>query len=322
MQKKRITAVITDLDNTLYDWFGIWHRCFRPMLDEIVRISGVDEERVIDEIRAVHQKYGTTEYAFLIEELPSVRQRHPGGDVREIYESAIGAYRDNRRKYLELYPGVMDTLVTIRRAGSLIVGYTESKQFYTNYRIRKLGLDGVIDYIYSPADHELPHGLRRTYPGETYDFKGTVQRFIPDHELKPNPKVLLEIIGDIGVPKDEALYVGDSLFKDVLMAQDAGVLDVYAKYGEYRRAAGYELLKKVTHWTREMVERERSAGARTHGAGYRPRKRVCRDPRVFRLRKPRPPRKTRRGWDGGPCRYFPDRVRPAGGDSAGGRMGD
>ena len=44
------------------------------------------------------------------------------------------------------------------------------------------------------------------------------------------------------------------------MAQNAGVLDVYAKYGEYRRAAGYELLKKVTHWTEEMVERERSAG--------------------------------------------------------------
>jgi phosphoglycolate phosphatase len=260
MEKKRITAVITDLDNTLYDWFGIWYRCFRPMLDEIVRISGADEERVIGEIRAVHQKYGTTEYAFLIQELPSIRQRHPAGDVCEIYESAIGAYRDNRRKYLELYPGVMDTLAAIRRAGSLIVGYTESKQFYTNYRIRKLDLDGVIDFVYSPPDHELPGSLRRTYPQETYDFKSTVQRFTPDDELKPNPKVLLEIIGDIGVPKDDVLYVGDSLFKDVLMAQNAGVLDVYAKYGEYHERREYELLRRVTHWTEEMVQRERSAG--------------------------------------------------------------
>jgi len=38
------TALITDLDNTLFDWVEVWHRCFSSMLEEIVRISGIPAE--------------------------------------------------------------------------------------------------------------------------------------------------------------------------------------------------------------------------------------------------------------------------------------
>ena len=69
----RKTALITDLDNTLFDWADIWYQCFSAMLDEIVRISGLNRETLISEIRAIHQKYGTSEYSFLIEELPSLQ---------------------------------------------------------------------------------------------------------------------------------------------------------------------------------------------------------------------------------------------------------
>ncbi|MBN2223106.1 MAG: HAD family hydrolase [Deltaproteobacteria bacterium] len=261
MNKRTISVVITDLDNTLFDWFGIWYRCFRPMLNEIVRISGVPEQRIIREIRTVHQKYGTTEYAFLIEELPSVRRKHPNGDIRVIYDAAIEAYRENRRRHLRLYPTVMDTLASIKQAGCLLVAYTESVEFYTNYRIRKLGLDGVIDVVYSPPDHAVPEDFTPAYPPETYTFARTVQRHTPEGEYKPNPKVLLGIIGDIGAAKDEAVYVGDSLHKDIQMAQAAGVLDVFAAYGRIQEKEAYDLLGRVTHWTQEMVERERSAAA-------------------------------------------------------------
>jgi phosphoglycolate phosphatase len=43
------------------------------------------------------------------------------------------------------------------------------------------------------------------------------------------------------------------------MAQQAGVADVYASYGAAQHRPEYELLRKVTHWTPEMVERERHA---------------------------------------------------------------
>ena len=37
-----------------------------------------------------------------------------------------------------------DTLRTIRAAGTLVVAYTESRAYYADYRVRTLGLDGVL----------------------------------------------------------------------------------------------------------------------------------------------------------------------------------
>jgi ribonucleotide monophosphatase NagD (HAD superfamily) len=58
---------------------------------------------------------------------------------------------------------------------------------------------------------------------------------------------------------EEVVYVGDNILKDVYMAQQAGVTDVYALYGASQHKPEYDLLRKVTHWTPEMVERERAA---------------------------------------------------------------
>ena len=97
----RKTTLITDFDNTLYDWFHMWDQSFRPMLAEIVRISGVSEDVLIPEIRRVHQRYGTSEYAFLIEELPSLKGAFPNQNLPEIFDSAIHAYRSARKSSLQ-----------------------------------------------------------------------------------------------------------------------------------------------------------------------------------------------------------------------------
>jgi len=86
------TALITDLDNTLFDWADIWYKCFSAMLDEIVRISGLPRETLIPEIQAIHQKYGTSEYSFLIEELPSLRPLLKGKQATEMFAPAIEAF--------------------------------------------------------------------------------------------------------------------------------------------------------------------------------------------------------------------------------------
>src|SRR5260370_35375971 len=45
--------------------------------------------------------------------------------------------------------------------------------------------------------------------------------------------------------------------KDVLRAQRGGGKDVWAKYGQAQNREEYELLRRVTHWTLEDVEREK-----------------------------------------------------------------
>jgi hypothetical protein len=46
--------------------------------------------------------------------------------------------------------------------------------------------------------------------------------------------------------------------KDIAMAKEAGVTDVWAKYGVAQDRAEYALLRKVTHWRSEQVSKEQS----------------------------------------------------------------
>ena len=241
------SVLITDLDNTLFDWVELWLNFFSTMLDSIVEISGIPKEQLIPEIAAVHQRHGTSEYSFLIEEIPSLKIFLNGLPATQVFAEPIHSYRMKRRKHLVLYPTVAETLLKIKGRGTRIIGYTESMAFYSNYRVRRLGLDGVLDYVFCPEDHVLPEGLSaedlRGYPAEHYELKYTKQYFTPIGSKKPDTKVLNAIISDLGLIKTDCVYVGDNLMKDVAMALDCGVDDVWAKYGQAHRRPEYKLLQ-------------------------------------------------------------------------------
>lgn len=253
-------VLITDVDNTLLDWQDLWYQTFSAMIGKVIEISRVAPETLYAECSVIHQKYGTSEYSRLLEELPSLQKLY-GDNVLKIMAPAIDTFRDVRRRVLQLYPTVMETLKALKVAGVVIAAYTESQAFYTNYRFRKLGLDGLIDYLYSPKDHSMPDDTpgTRYYAPDSYNLQKTIHRFTPEGEVKPNPDILLEIISELGASIEEVVYVGDNILRDVFMAQQAGVTDVHALYGVSQHKPEYELLRKVTHWTPEMVERERNA---------------------------------------------------------------
>jgi phosphoglycolate phosphatase-like HAD superfamily hydrolase len=263
VDERKISVVITDLDNTLYDWFEVWSQSFNAMLNSLVAQSGVAKETLVSEIKAIHEKYGTSEYALLIQEIPSLRALHPGEDLTKVYAPAVAAYQRKRAEHLRLYPRVLETLETLKAKGCLVVGYTESQLLYTDYRIRALSLDGIVDYLYSPASHDLPPNLPpdqiNFYPTDPEKLRHTVHRPTPKDAEKPNPDVLLSIVSDIGATKEQVVYVGDSLFKDIVMAQQAGVTDVYAAYGvSDKEGEEYQLLRRVTHWKAVAVEKEKT----------------------------------------------------------------
>lgn len=262
MTHLRKSVLITDLDNTLFDWFSLWFYPFDAMVSQILIKSNIPRSILLSEIKSIHQKHGTSEYAFLIEEIPSLQKAHPGRDLSEIYSDAIDLYRAERKRQMKLYPKVLETLKDIRSKGCLIVGYTESLAFYSNYRIRKLGLDGIFDYLYSPADHDIPSNINiketRFYSDTEYQLKKTIHKHTPAGLIKPNSTVLLDIINDICAMPSDCVYIGDSLIKDIVMAQDANVTDIHAAYNIVHNKEEYELLRQVTHWTDEMVEREKT----------------------------------------------------------------
>jgi FMN phosphatase YigB (HAD superfamily) len=234
------------------------------MMKEVVKIGGVPFSELAPEIRAVHQRHGTSEYSFLLEELPTLSKKFPRRKVANVFKPAIESFRAERRRKLSLYPTVAETLLRIKGRGTAIVGYTESMAFYSNYRVRRLGLDGVFDFMFSPRDHDVPESISdiRKYPAAHYKFRHTKQKHTPKGSLKPDTEVLLKIVKELGVRKSDCVYIGDSLTKDVAMARDAGVTDVYAKYGLAQHTKAYALLRTVTHWSDADVEREKRVGER------------------------------------------------------------
>lgn len=258
--KPHLSVLITDLDNTLFDWFEPWYVSFSSLIRVLAEQSGLDKETLYSESQAVFQAHGTSEYAFLLQELPSLKAKHPDQDVVAIYRDAISAYDDARRETLRLYPDVMETLLEIRRSGTLIVGYTESMSFYSVRRVKNLELDGVLDFLFTQDEHDLPDGMDldriRKYPREAYELQRTVLQTTPRGKEKPSARILRFVVGEVGGTLANSAYVGDSLSKDILMAQDAGVIDVLAEYGQVHKREEYDLLKRVTHWTLEQVARE------------------------------------------------------------------
>jgi phosphoglycolate phosphatase-like HAD superfamily hydrolase len=198
--KARISVLITDLDNTLFDWVNIWHRSFSAMLEHLVAISGVPQTELELDFKKVFTRHGTSEYAFAIEELPTLKAKYGDGDLKKICEPAIQAFRAERAATMRTYPGVLETLEELKDRGCLLIGYTESMAFYSNYRLRKLGLDRILDYVYYPADHDVPTGLTREqlrlYPQEHYQLRRTIPSNTPKGERKPNAGVLLDILRD------------------------------------------------------------------------------------------------------------------------------
>jgi len=256
------TTLITDFDNTLYDWFHMWFQSFDAMLNEIVKISGIERAVLLPEIRAIHQKYGTSEYAFLIESLPSLKAKFPNQNLNQLFDPAIHAYRSARNRSLRLYDGVMDALLQLRARDVSIILYTDSLAFYTVDRVKRLGLDGVVDFLYSPPDHEIPDSITTHSQRDKYRLEKTKHRHLRPGEQKPNPEVLKDILTGVGRLAEECIYVGDSLLKDIAMAQDAAVLDVFAEYGRVQDKREYELLQQVSHWTEDMVQKERNTSKR------------------------------------------------------------
>ncbi len=255
-------VLITDLDNTLWDWFGAWFKSFDAMLERLTALSGVPRSELEAEIRDIHRLRHTTEYSNLVNEIPALVSAARGEDPSRFFHEALHVLRSTRRAETRLYPAVLETLRMLRERGIRVIAYTESVAYWTEWRIKYTGLDGMLDVLYSAPDHDLPTGMTRDnlrhLSADSYGLRMTEHRHIPREATKPNVAVLRSILADAGIEPEQAVYIGDSLMKDVAMAQAAGVLDVHAAYGEAQAAEGYDLLRRVSHWSDSEIQRERT----------------------------------------------------------------
>lgn len=267
-------VVIVDLDNTLYDWVSFYVPSFKAMVEELHVITGISQEALLASFQRVHQRHRTTEYSFALQELDVLREADAALSPVEIYkkyDSAIHVFRRMRNRTLHPYRHVRSTLAQLRRAGFVVGAATESLHYHAVQRLKQLRIEQHLNFIASAPDHGEPPGLDkrdlRIFEQQRRHMRGYDSAIrwipIPIGLRKPDSMFLLTVLEAIGIAPHDAAYVGDSLKRDVLMAQRADVLDVYASYGAAVEPGHFDDLLKITYWRDDDIEADRQLSSLT-----------------------------------------------------------
>jgi phosphoglycolate phosphatase len=265
MQKPLVHLLITDLDNTLYDWVTFFASALYDMVNEAARILDVPENVLLEELREVHQRFGDSEHPFALLETRSVQSRFKGRSRKELAEAldeAFHRFSITRHRLLVLYPGVAETLQRLHDRDVPVIGHTEASAINAAFRLRKLAIARFFTRLYArePAPQEHPRPPDSTQASDVIDIA-----YLPSEERKPNPLILHEICRDFRVAPSRTLYVGDSLVRDIGMAKEAGARAAWAEYGTRFESSLWARLVRITHWTPEDVARAEEAKQRYAG---------------------------------------------------------
>jgi phosphoglycolate phosphatase len=239
------SLAILDIDDTLFDWLSMWTTSFIGFRSAL---ASACEQQLIEidlRLRRAHKSVGTSEYPFKGMELNDLFPEIEVSKLSEISDQLQAARADGHK----LYGGVSDSLLELRSTGFRIALHTDAPPLLAGYRVKKLGIAKFADGLYSTRSrvakslNEVPRGCECPH--------------IVVQAKKPDPTALNQILTDFEVEAPDAVYVGDSLMRDVAMASDCNVVSVHASYGDNRDTQGYELLRAVSHWTDEDIEFER-----------------------------------------------------------------
>lgn len=244
------------MDNTLYSWVNYIVPAVEGMVEAVCRATGFPEIKVVQALKRVYARYESNEYPFalqestLFEELPDF-----GSFDKLVILPAMAAFREARRRYLEPYPGVIETLRGLAERKVPVVALTDAPRNPAEQRVRQMDLDGYLAGLYTLPAFQFPASregeplvsqaiVRKEEKGE-YRARCPVVELPRDHE-KPDPRGLLRVCEDFGVRPAEAMVVGDSTHKDVAVARKVGAVDAWAEYGTYYSREYRERLEIVS----------------------------------------------------------------------------
>lgn len=239
--------LITDLDDTLYSWIGFFIPAFYAMVHELAIITGLEESVLLNEYQAVHQCKHNVEHPFSTLLLPSIKAMYPNLSSNELrngpLDEAFHMFNRERKQRLMLYPGVNEMLASLVNGGVKIVGFTDSFEENGYFRLLKLGIDKYFTKVYV---YDCQYR-----PDKKYD---TPHKLIHIGKKKPDPGVLLEICQNEQIEIEDAIYMGDSMTKDIYMSYCANIDSIWIK-----NETDPELYKKlvaISHWTEDDFKAE------------------------------------------------------------------
>ncbi|HOT03996.1 MAG TPA: HAD family hydrolase [Methanolinea sp.] len=192
----RITAVLFDMDNTLFDFVG----AKIAACDAVNRRLGLDRGR--DLLFYFLRHDGRS-----FEDWGHIRDFMVDNAVfsEDLYAECCAIYEEVKVQNLIPYPHIEETLLELKEQGLFLSVVTDACFENAVIRLEKTGLFPIFDEVIT-ADMTGAH--------------------------KPDPKVFLLALEKMGRQPSEVLMVGDSLRRDIGPAKKLGMMTAYAGYGD------------------------------------------------------------------------------------------
>ncbi len=241
--------IVLDIDNTVFNWVEYYVHCMTALFDKVQAITGIPVAILQKESQTVFENEGTIEYPFLIQELPSVVNYYEH-DVermlREVVEPGRQAFNHAAQDTLVPYPDVVATLSHLKqRYPKLpVIALTDAPRYVAMWKLNKLGILEYFDAVYGLPDPRIPADpinlkvkvdpeiLMKHLQKSKFGFEGRI-RVLPDDYEKPGTKGLKTVLMDFDMEshKQDVLWIGDNLRKDVGLGVRLGVHTGWARYG-------------------------------------------------------------------------------------------
>jgi phosphoglycolate phosphatase len=188
---KNIKLIIFDLDGTLIDSLDDLADATNHMLTSLGR-AAVNSDQVRSFVGHGARRL--------------VEKAMPNAVAEEI-EIGLSIFLAFNEEHIvdktRLYPGVVEALSTLRRAGKALAVVSNKNVALCTKVMTTLQVDGFFECVIG-AD-SLP-------------------------ARKPSPEPLLKVLRDLGVPPEQAAIVGDSI-NDIAAGKGAGIVTVGCTYG-------------------------------------------------------------------------------------------
>lgn len=193
---RNITAVLFDMDNTLFDFV----EAKLAACTAVNRLLGLDKPM---ELIA----YFLREDGHRFEDPAHIRDFMQDNGVysESAYAECCRVYDQVKLDTIRPYPKMAQTLGSLKKKGLFLSVVTDAVRNNAATRLKKTGLYPLFDAVISSD---------------------------MTHAFKPDPQVFLAALEILERSPSEVLLVGDSLRRDIGPAKQIGIMTAYAGYGD------------------------------------------------------------------------------------------
>ena len=206
-------AIIFDMDDTILSDDKAAEKCWRQVCNDMWhRIQSGTPEEFLADITAIRRWYwadperirrSSLNLALARRELLAMAFEQHGIDDDELLEEMSAVYQGLKAATIEVIPGALDTLRSLRDRGVRLGLITNGDAAGQRAKVQKAGLEPLFDSTLVAGEFGV---------------------------AKPDPRVFNHTLDCLQVSSSEAWMVGDNLYADIGGAQGVGIPGVWVDW--------------------------------------------------------------------------------------------